>query len=144
MATAANPVLRTPPQVVPIAVLPASPPQQHKHPWIKWATATGALTVIVVAWQLWQTKAKAAMTHDPASLERGTVQSSVTATGAVNAVVGVLVGSQVSDYVRAIYADLKTKVTKGQWIALMDPAVFQSQVDQARVSLRIKEGCELP
>jgi len=68
-------------------------------------------------------------------VERGVIQASVTATGTVNAVVDVQVGSQVSGNIKALYADFNTKVTKGQLVAQIDPQVFQTQVDQAQAAL---------
>ncbi|HEY4932039.1 MAG TPA: efflux RND transporter periplasmic adaptor subunit [Terriglobales bacterium] len=76
-----------------------------------------------------------AITYETVPLERGLVQASVTATGAVNAVVDVQVGSQVSGNIKALYADFNTKVTKGQLVALIDPEIFQTQVDQAQAAL---------
>jgi HlyD family secretion protein len=66
---------------------------------------------------------------------RGQVQASVTATGTLNAVVDVQVGSQVSGNIIALYADFNTKVTKGQLVAQIDPQAFQTQVDQATAAL---------
>src|SRR5512135_3314923 len=66
---------------------------------------------------------------------RGDIVSTVTATGTVNAVTTVLVGTQVSGTIKAIYADFNSKVKKGQLIAQIDPALFEAQVDQARASL---------
>jgi HlyD family secretion protein len=63
------------------------------------------------------------------------LQASVTATGTLNAVVDVQVGSQVSGNIKALYADFNTKVTKGQLVAEIDPQVFQTQVDQAQAAL---------
>ncbi len=63
------------------------------------------------------------------------IQASVTATGTLNAVVDVQVGSQVSGNIKALYADFNTKVTKGQLVAEIDPQVFQTQVDQAQAAL---------
>jgi HlyD family secretion protein len=134
MATAVDPVLRTLPVILPIPV-PSSPGPTHpKHRWARWAILAGAVVAVAIAWQLWRTHTQNTITYDTASLQRGTVQSSVTATGAVNAVVDVQVGSQVSGNIKALYADFNTKVKKGQLVALIDPAVFQSQVDQARAS----------
>ena len=45
------------------------------------------------------------------------------------------VGSQVSGNIKALYADFNTKVTKGQLVALIDPELFQTQVDQAQAAL---------
>jgi HlyD family secretion protein len=70
-----------------------------------------------------------------ATVDRGDIESSITATGNVNAVVMVQVGSQVSGNISAIYADFNTKVTKGQLVARIDPAPFQAKVDQAAASV---------
>src|SRR6202011_844750 len=73
--------------------------------------------------------------YQTATVERGSVQASISATGNANAVVTVQVGSQVSGNVKALYADFNSKVTKGQLIAEIDPQVFQARVDQARAAL---------
>ncbi len=66
---------------------------------------------------------------------KGDIVSTVTATGTVNAVTTVLVGTQVSGTIKAIYADYNSKVRKGQLIAQIDPALFEAQVDQARANV---------
>ena len=73
--------------------------------------------------------------YQTAALERGSIQSSISATGNCNAVVTVQVGSQVSGNVKALYADFNTKVKKGQLVAEIDPEVFQARVDQANATL---------
>src|SRR6202049_853849 len=67
--------------------------------------------------------------------ERGDIKASISATGNCNAVVTVLVGSQVSGNIKALYADFNTKVKKGQLVAEIDPQAFQARVDQAKASL---------
>ena len=134
MATAVDPIREKAPIVIPIAV-PAKPvPSRRNYHWARWALAIGLVVTIAVAWEVWRIHAQNAVTYQTAPLERGTVQASVTATGSVNAVVDVQVGSQVSGNIKALYADFNTKVTKGQLVALIDPAVFQTQVDQAQAS----------
>ena len=66
---------------------------------------------------------------------RGDIVSTITATGAVNAVTTVLVGTQVSGTIRDIYVDFNSPVKKGQLIAQIDPAIFDAQVAQARANL---------
>lgn len=73
----------------------------------------------------------AAPGFETAAVERGTIQAFVTATGNLNPVVNVQVGSQVSGNIKALYADFNTKVQKGQLIAQIDPAIFQAQLDSA-------------
>jgi HlyD family secretion protein len=66
---------------------------------------------------------------------KGEIEMTVTATGTVNAVTTVLVGTQVSGTIRNIYVDFNSPVKKGQIIAQIDPAIFQAQVEQARANL---------
>ncbi len=68
-------------------------------------------------------------------VERGVVDLIVTATGTINPVINVLVGSQVSGTIKALYADYNSQVKEGQVIAQIDPAIFQAQVDQAKANV---------
>jgi HlyD family secretion protein len=91
-----------------------------------------ALAVLaVVAWEIWSSYAKSQIKFDTMKLERGPIESNTTATGTLNPVVNVQVGSQVSGNIKALYADFNTKVKEGQLVALIDPQIFQAQVDQA-------------
>ncbi len=66
---------------------------------------------------------------------RGEISTIVTATGQINPVVNVVVGSQVSGTIKFLYADFNSSVKQGQVIAQIDPAIFQAQVDQARANV---------
>jgi HlyD family secretion protein len=68
-------------------------------------------------------------------IERGEIASAVTATGTINPVVNVLVGSQVSGTIKALHADFNSQVKEGQVIAQIDPAIFDAQVEQGRANL---------
>lgn len=70
-------------------------------------------------------------------VERGPVVSVVTATGTVNPVVAVQVGSQVSGYIKSLSADFNSVVKAGQVIAQIDPAPFQARRDQAWSNLQM-------
>jgi len=65
-------------------------------------------------------------------VERGSIVSTVSATGTINAVVTVQVGTQVSGTLSKLYVDFNSQVKKGQPIAQIDPALFASAVEQAR------------
>ena len=65
-------------------------------------------------------------------VERGSIVSTVSATGTLNAVVTVQVGTQVSGTLSKLYVDFNSPVKKGQAIAQIDPALFSSAVEQAR------------
>ncbi len=68
-------------------------------------------------------------------VERGNLKVEINSTGTVKPVVEVLVGSQVSGYIKELYADFESQVTKGQLIALIDPDTFKAKVEQARADL---------
>ena len=74
---------------------------------------------------------------------RGDILAAVTATGTINAVVTVLVGTQVSGTIKELYVDFNSPVKKGHLLALIDPATFMAQVEQARANLlQAKAGVE--
>lgn len=68
-------------------------------------------------------------------VERGEISSVVTATGTINPVVTVLVGSQISGTIKELHADFNSRVKEGQVIAQIDPAIFEAQVEQGRANL---------
>ncbi len=66
---------------------------------------------------------------------RGDIVTAVTATGTINAVTSVNVGAQISGQITKLYVDFNSPVTRGQLLALIDPALTQAQVDQAKATL---------
>src|SRR5262245_25677659 len=68
-------------------------------------------------------------------IEKGTIRNTVAATGTLQAVTTVQVGSQVSGNIEELYADFNWEVKKGQLIAKLDPSLFQTQVNQQRANL---------
>jgi HlyD family secretion protein len=70
-----------------------------------------------------------------AVVTRGDVRDAVAATGALQAVTTVQVGTQVSGTVAWLGADFNSIVRKGQVIAKLDPSLFETQVEQARANL---------
>src|SRR5215208_2763401 len=70
-----------------------------------------------------------------ARIERGNLRNTVTATGTLQAVTTVQVGSQASGTISALYADFNSVVKKGQVVAQLDPSTAQAQVNQARANL---------
>ncbi|MEK6775670.1 MAG: efflux RND transporter periplasmic adaptor subunit [bacterium] len=68
-------------------------------------------------------------------MTRGDIEMTITATGTVNPVTTVLVGTQVSGTIKELYVDFNSPVKKGQLIAGIDPALFEAQVSQAKANL---------
>ena len=133
-----------------IAVTPARPriieapqPTTKLHSrWLRWGVVAALVLVLAIAGVVWRTRLQNAIAYETVSVERGPIQARVTATGNLNAVVDVLVSSQVSGNIKALYADWNSKVKKGQLVALIDPEIFQAQVDQANATYRSAHfGC---
>ena len=75
-----------------------------------------------------------------AKISRGTIQSTVSASGSLKAVVTVEVGTQVSGQVSELHADYNTQVKKGQVIARIDPRTFEAKVKESEADLEITRG----
>jgi HlyD family secretion protein len=71
-----------------------------------------------------------------AKVEQGDIRQVIEATGTINPVTLVQVGSQVSGMISKLYVDFNSKVTKGQVIAEIDPQLFQGAVLQAKADLQ--------
>src|SRR5213080_667279 len=70
-----------------------------------------------------------------APVDMGSLRTSVNATGAVQTVVTVQVGSQISGQILELYADYNSVVKHGQLLAKIDPRNFQAQVENAQASV---------
>jgi HlyD family secretion protein len=70
-----------------------------------------------------------------AAVNRGSVVETVEATGTLEAVTTVQVGTQISGTIKRLHADFNSIVRKGQVIAELDPSLFQTQVEQARATM---------
>jgi HlyD family secretion protein len=73
-------------------------------------------------------------------VERGPIRAVVVASGTLNAVTTVQVGSQVSGQILEIFADFNTQVKKDQIIARIDPQTFELRVNQSRADLDAAKG----
>lgn len=92
------------------------------------AIAVAAAIVGVYSW--WGTGASVPE-YRLVKVERGAISSVVSATGTLNPVVSVQVGSQISGQIKEIYVDFNSAVKKGQVIARIDPDTFALRVNQA-------------
>jgi len=97
---------------------------------------TASIAVLAAAaFYFWGNQASAAQ-YLTAKVDRGNLRNTVTATGTLQAVTTVQVGSQASGTISSLSADYNSVVKKGQVIAQLDPAVPKAQVDQARANLQ--------
>jgi HlyD family secretion protein len=98
----------------------------------------GALSLAagLAAWAYYGgNSASSAPTIATGVVARGDVVETVDATGTLQAVTTVQVGTQVSGTVKALHADFNSRVRRGQVIAELEPSLFDTQVEQARASL---------
>lgn len=107
---------------------------------MKRKTAFGSILILLIAgavlgYTYWYRGKDAAVRYRTAKVERGPLSAWVTANGTINPVITVLVGSQVSGTIQKLYADYNSRVTKGQLIAQIDPAIFKAQVSQAKAKV---------
>ena len=97
-----------------------------------------AVSIAVVAgagfWLFGSSKAQHKVTYETAVVTRGEISESITATGTIEPVTEVEVGTQVSGIIDKIYADYNSVVTKGQLIAEMDRVTLQSEVASQRAA----------
>ena len=91
--------------------------------------------VAVGVWLLRPQAKDPAASFETTAVQRRDVESRVTATGTVSALVTVQVGSQVSGRIQEILVDFNSPVKKGQVIARIDPQLLQAAVEQARANL---------
>src|SRR5687767_14731326 len=89
----------------------------------------------VGAWYYFQTGKTDAPAYVTTAIQRGDVTEAVTATGTLNPVLNVQVGSQISGNIQKLHADFNSEVKKGQVVAQLDPATFQASLNQAEGEL---------
>lgn len=101
------------------------------------------LLVAVGAFVWWKDPFTSPPSYRLAKIERGTITAAVAATGTLNPVVSVQVGSQVSGQIKELYADFNSPVKKGQLIARIDPQSFSLRVNQAMADVEAARATAL-
>ncbi len=99
-------------------------------PWVVLIVA-----LLIVASVVRQCRNAVAENYQISIVTRGPITQAVTATGTLNPVVNVQVGSQVSGNIAKLFADFNSQVKAGQVVAQIDPALFQATVTQAEGDL---------
>jgi HlyD family secretion protein len=102
-----------------------------------------ALAIGGAAYVWWKDPFASPPAYRLAKVERGAITAAVSATGTLNPVVSVQVGSQVSGQIKELYVDFNSTVKKGQLIAHIDPQSFQLRVNQALADLDAAQATAL-
>src|SRR6266581_2905971 len=101
--------------------------------FLPWFIVIGGL--LLIAFVVRHLRTGGAATYQTANVTRGPITQAVTATGTLNPVLNVQVGSQVSGNISKLFADFNSQVKAGQVVAQIDPALFQATVTQAEGDL---------
>ena len=127
------------PQLVPTASRPVPAAQQKKagHSRLWWVIVTIVLLAVagaaVEAWR--ESRAKPTVRYVTAPVTRGALIRTVTASGSINPVITIQVGTYVSGVIEHLYCDYNTQVRQGQLCAEIDPRPYQTVVDQNKATL---------
>ena len=100
----------------------------------------GTIVLVVILAIVISNFMKNRVRYQTAPIKRRTITQVVEASGTINPVNTVSVGSTVSGLISAIYVDFNSKVTKGQLLAEIDPRTFQATVDQNQASMNSAEA----
>jgi HlyD family secretion protein len=101
--------------------------------FVPWLLIIVGLLIIAAVFR--QCRNGVAANYQTATIARGPITQAVTATGTLNPVVNVQVGSQVSGNIAKLFVDFNSQVKAGQVVAQIDPALFQATVTQAEGDL---------
>src|SRR5674476_125977 len=124
---------------VPMALVPKPQPAPSVASRIRKSGLIGsllslaALAAVGVVW--WLSSAGGTVQYTTAAVTRGAIIRAVTATGTVNPVLTIIVGTYVSGVIQELSCDYNTQVKTGQICAKIDPRPYQTVVDQTKANL---------
>ncbi|HEU4582744.1 MAG TPA: efflux RND transporter periplasmic adaptor subunit [Polyangiaceae bacterium] len=120
---------------LPVPALPEPRATQQGRRALRWGAVSITLVALASGAYLWtRAPAPPSVSYQTAQLDRGPIVARVTASGTLSALVTVNVGSQISGRVASLHADFGSRVSQGQVIASIDPALFRAAVAQAQAN----------
>ncbi|WP_415326151.1 efflux RND transporter periplasmic adaptor subunit [Chryseobacterium sp. MMS23-Vi53] len=102
--------------------------------WLYWIA--GGIIVLGAVWYFFIREEEVKIQLETVQPEMGEISNSITATGTVQPVDTVAVGTQVSGIIKNIYVDFNSTVKKGQLLATLDPDLLQYQTEQINANLQ--------
>jgi HlyD family secretion protein len=130
----------TPTEVV---AFPAAAARQGRRRWGKKGPVAAIIVLIVLAAGgavYWTTSSGTSIRYTTSLVSHGPVARTVTATGTVNPVLTIIVGTYVSGVIQQLFCDYNTQVKKDQICAKIDPRPYQTIVDQDKATLAIAKA----
>ena len=129
---------------VPIALVPKPQPVSPAHPFFghPWliGSVSALLVIVAIAVVWWSLSSGGTVRYTTAAVTRGAVTRAVVATGTVNPVLTIIVGSYVSGVIQNLTCDYNTEVKQGQICAQIDPRPYQTVVDQNKANLAVAQA----
>jgi HlyD family secretion protein len=96
-----------------------------------------AIGIAIGGYVFFNGERKPPIRYRAAAVERGEIVSVVSATGTINPVVSVQVGTQVSGMIKSLHADFNSRVKAGETVAVIDPETFKARREQAASNLEM-------
>ena len=97
--------------------------------------SVAAIGLAIAGYVFFNGERKVPVRYRTAAVEQGSIISTVTATGTINPITTVQVGSQVSGMIESLHADFNSKVKRGEVVARIDPFPYRARRDQADANL---------
>jgi len=124
----------------PLVLVPKSPgtapgPAAIRSRKVWWIAAAALAIAVGVGIVWWLSSSSGNIQYTMAPVTRGDITRTVTATGTVNPVLTIIVGSYVSGVIEELQCDYNTEVKQGQICAKIDPRPYQTVVDQNKANL---------
>lgn len=116
------------------AAAPAAPPAPRRR-WRALLILAIAAAAAILLGSLWKQRGAAPKSYVTTAADRGPVAPTVIASGTVNPVNTIQVGTYVSGVIKTLSCDFNTRVRAGQLCAKLDPRAYQSTVDQETANL---------
>lgn len=95
----------------------------------------GVIIIALIFSLFWLKKSKNKVQYETAKIRKNTIVQVVEASGTINPVTTVNIGSQVSGLIKEIYVDFNSQVKKGQLLAQIDTSLFEAQLQQATANI---------
>ncbi|HEY9051823.1 MAG TPA: biotin/lipoyl-binding protein, partial [Gammaproteobacteria bacterium] len=112
-----------------------------RRPYIKWASIAAVIVIVVIiVWQWFGNGNSQAIRYKTAEVTRGTLTVTVSATGTLEPVNQVDVGSEISGTIKTVMVDFNDQVQQGQVLATMNTDQLQAKVNQAKAALELAKA----
>jgi HlyD family secretion protein len=131
------------PQIVPLRTTgPSAREPAPKGPTAaRWFIGAGVMLVAAAAVGVWRSvSCRSSVAYVTMPITIGPIARSVSATGAVNPELTIIVGTYVSGVIQELSCDYNTQVKRGQICAKIDPRPYQSIVDQGKANLAVAKA----